>query len=76
MAKVLGPLFSLKAVGTLAKTLVFQGRAGVTAVFAKKNPYDPKSISQLNVREYISLGVSYWHSMGSTYQTQWNNFVT
>jgi hypothetical protein len=75
MAKVLGPLFSLKATGTLGKTLTFQGRAGTTAVFAHKSPYDPKSIGQLAVREYITLGVYYWRHMGSVYQTIWNQFV-
>jgi hypothetical protein len=75
MAKVQGPLFSLKATGTLAKTLVFQSRSGSTAVFMPKTPYNPRSGGQCAIREYIRLGVYYWRTMGVTYRTQWNNFV-
>ena len=76
MAKVQGPLFSLKATGTFGKTLTYQGRSGSTAVFLPKSPYDPKSVQQLNIRAYVSLGVNYWRGMGLPYQSQWNNFVS
>lgn len=76
MAKVQGPLFSLRATGTLAGTLVFQGRAGSTAVFPRKSPYDPKSEGQLMIRDYISRGVYYWQHIGATYQAVWNEFIT
>lgn len=75
MAKVQGPLFSLKAAGTFAKTLTFQGRAGTTAVFIPKTPYDTKTVTQLGIRAYIKSGVSYWQGLSPAYQTQWNNFV-
>jgi hypothetical protein len=75
MGKVQGPLFSLQATGTIGKTLTFQKRAGTTAVFTPVSPYDPKSISQLKIRSYLTLGVSYWRSMLNTYKTAWNTFV-
>jgi len=75
MAKVQGPLMSLKATGTFGKTLTYQGRAGSTAVFLPKTPYDPKSVAQVAHREYVKRGIYYWHTMGALYQTLWNNFV-
>jgi hypothetical protein len=66
---------SLKGTGTFAKTLTYQGRAGSTAVFLRKSPYDPKSPGQLAIRQYVTQGVYYWRSMGGAYQTLWNNFV-
>jgi len=75
MAKVQGPLFSLSAKGTVAGTLTYQGRAGTTAVFIPKSPYDPKSNAQLNHREYIKQGVSYWHSLPAPYKAMWEALV-
>lgn len=76
MAKVQGPLFSLKAQGTFGRTLTFQGRSGSTAVFLPKTPYDPKTESQLAIRDYIKLGVNYWKSLPADYKTAWNDFVS
>ena len=75
MAKVKGPLMSLDARGTFGKTLTFQGRPSGTAVFLPKTPYDPHSLTQLSIREYIRLGVSYWHGLSVDYIADWNNFV-
>ena len=75
MAKVQGPLFSLKATGTFGKTLTYQGRGSNTAVFLPRTPYDPKSISQKAIREYITRGVEYWQNMSIPYHTLWNSFV-
>lgn len=76
MAKVQGPLLSLSASGTLGRTLTYQGRPSGTAVFLPKTPYDPKSGGQLGIREYISLGINYWHQMSTAYIAAWNAFVT
>lgn len=75
MSKVTGPFFSLAAAGTFGKTLTYQGRKGTTAVFLPVTPYDPKSIGQLAIREYITRGVFYWRTMGAPYQELWRKFV-
>jgi len=76
MAKVLGPLMSLDARGTLGRTLTYQGRRSGTAVFIPKTPYDPKTTAQLGIREYIQLGIYYWHTLPAAYITAWNEFIT
>lgn len=76
MAQVRGPLFSLNAAGTFGGTLTFQGRAGTTAVFLPKSPYDPKSTAQLAHREYIKQGIGYWKGLPAPYRALWNAFVT
>jgi hypothetical protein len=75
MAKVQGPLFSLRGSGTLGRTITFQGRAGSTCVFRRTVPYDVKSVSQRAIREYIRAGIWYWHNMGAPYRALWNAFV-
>ena len=75
MAKLTGPMFSLAASGSLKKTIVFQGRPSGTAAIKRTIPYDPKNVTQQNIRGYMTLGVDYWQKLPAVYQTQWNNFV-
>ena len=75
MAKVQGPMLSLKAEGTFGKTITFQGRKGSTAAFLRKVPYDPKNITQQNIRSYITKAVDYWQKLPAEYVSKWNNFV-
>jgi hypothetical protein len=75
MAKVKGPLFSLDAHGTLGRTIIYQRSPSGVRVFPHFVPYDPKTAAQLNIRQYIRLGVYYWHSLPAEYVQQWNNFV-
>ena len=76
MAKVQGPMLSLKAEGTFGKTITFQGRKGSTAAFLRKVPYDPKNATQQNIRGYMTLAVDYWQKLSPVYQSQWNDFVS
>jgi hypothetical protein len=75
MASVQGPLLSLKATGTFGKTITYQGRGSNTAAFVPVTPYDPKSVSQLGIRDYISKGIYYYHKLTPAYITAWNAFV-
>ncbi len=75
MAKVKGPLFSLAAHGQFGRTIIYQGSPSGTRVFPHFSPYDPKSVTQLAIREYVRRGVYYWRSMGVTYQALWNAFI-
>ena len=75
MAKLTGPILSLKATGTIGGTITYQGRKGTTAAYLKTISYDPKTITQQNIRAYTTKAVDYWHKMPSEYVTAWNNFI-
>ena len=75
MANVSGPLFSLGATKTFGKTIVFQQRKGGTTAYGKVIPYDPKTATQRNIRQYVSLGVTYWQALPGNYKNLWNNFI-
>ena len=75
MAKLVGPILSLKATGTIGGTITYQGRKGTTTAYLKTIPYDKKTIQQQNIRSYTTKAVDYWHALPSEYITAWNNFV-
>ena len=75
MARVQGPMLSLKASGTFAGTIVFQGRKGSTAAFLRKKPYDTKQTIQMVKRDYMTHAVDYWHGLPLVYTSLWNDFV-
>lgn len=75
MAKVTGPLFSLKASGTLGKTLTFQERISTTVVYSRTVPYDTKVAKQMSIRGYVTEAVSNWKKLPPEYITLWNKFV-
>lgn len=57
MAKAIGPLMSVKASMSFAKTLVFQGgRGGTNIVRLYKTPANPRTIGQLTQRQKMAAG--------------------
>jgi hypothetical protein len=56
MAKVLGPLLSLSARQTFAKTLTFSNWKGVATVRLKSQPSNPATTSQQTNRAYLAAG--------------------
>ncbi|MBA7647916.1 hypothetical protein ES703_55695 [subsurface metagenome] len=74
MAKTKGPLFSLGASGTLAKTVVFSQWKGRSYVRKHKIPFNPKSTKQTNVRTAMTLLVPYWQSRTPSLKDSWNAF--
>lgn len=75
MARTKGPLFSLKASKSIGKVITYQGRPTGTAVYKKPTPTDPKTASQLLMRQYMGEARTAWKELSQTDQDAWNNFV-
>lgn len=63
MAKVKGPLFSLEASGSVAKTVVYSKWKGRQYVRQHTIPLNPQSEKQVNVRTAMTLLVAYWQTL-------------
>ncbi len=79
MARVKGPLFSLRASKALKKTIIFRELPGVSTVSkyhfpGSKKPFTPSS-SQKAQRAKIGGLVAQWQALGSIAQGVWNNYV-
>ncbi len=68
MAKVKGPLFSLEASGSVAKTVVYSKWKGRQYVRQHTIPLNPQSEKQVNVRTAMTLLVAYWQSLAEAVQ--------
>lgn len=75
MSKVLGPLFSLSASKKFGKTIVYQRGRGGHRAFKRTVPYDPKSDSQLAMRDYFGEARASWSDLTKGEQSEWNQFV-
>lgn len=64
MAKLTAPLFSFRASGALAKTLVYAGWKGIQDVRSYTIPANPQSSGQVTQRGYFTDAVDLWHSLG------------
>lgn len=64
MAKLIAPLFSFGASGSLAKTLVYFPWKGIHAVRSYVVPANPNSAGQQTQRGYLSDAVDSWHLLG------------
>lgn len=65
MAKVTGPLMSIDASGTYAKTLVFSKWKGRNYVRERVIPLNPKSALQLGVRSMMSFLSQAWTGLAA-----------
>ena len=65
MAKVKGPLFSLEASGSVAKTVVYSKWKGRQYVRQHTIPLNPQSTLQVNVRTAMTLLVAYWQTLAA-----------
>ena len=64
MAIVTAPLFSFRASGQLAKSLVYQQWKGLQDVRSYTVPSNPQSAGQVTQRGYFSEAVDLWHDLG------------
>lgn len=71
MARVVGPLMSIEASGTYAKTLTFGTWKGRPYVRERVIPANPKTAKQLGVRAMMGFLARAWASLGSTPQGTW-----
>jgi len=62
MAKVAGPLFSLRAAGAIAKTLVYFSWKGLKVVRSYTVPANPKTAAQTTQRGYLTEAVAAIHA--------------
>lgn len=60
MAKLVGPLFSLDARNSIAKTLTYSVWRGVPYARQWFQPQNPQSASQVNVRTALTLLIAAW----------------
>jgi len=90
MPRLTGPLFSLDARQTLAKTIVYSAWKGLNYARIRVVPYNPKSTYQTGIRDTMTLGVFYftkgvyvtasqkawWDTYAEgTNQSGWNRFM-
>ena len=78
MARVIGPIFSLDARGSLGKAVTYSIRKGVNYVRQFTTPKDPQKTAQLQNRGAFQDGVSKWRwGMILDYQkTKWDSYAT
>lgn len=74
MARVKGPLFSLEASGSIAKTVVYSQWKGRNYVREHTIPYNPQTAPQVNVRTAMTLLVASWQGEAAPYQLEWETF--
>lgn len=72
MARVIGPLMSLDASGSFAKSMVFAKWKGINYTRRYFAPMNPKTASQGKIRSYFTLAVNSWHREGKEVKDRWN----
>lgn len=77
MPRLTGPLFSLDARQTLAKTIVYSAWKGLNYARLRVIPYNPKSTAQQGVRNTLTYGVQYWRdgTVSAGDKTSWNTYA-
>lgn len=78
MAKVLAPLFSIKARGQLGKAIVFFPWKSINAVRSYVIPANPNTAGQQAQRAIMTAAVGEWHDATYTAKdkTAWNKFAS
>ena len=71
MPKVTGPLFSLRASGTLNGALTFGTQQGRNIVRQRVTPKDPRSAGQLAQRARVALAATAWSSLDAITRAAW-----
>lgn len=79
MAKVTGPLFSLKATKAFKKVIIYQGKKALNLVFGfhkpgSKTPFTP-SESQITQRLAIKALVEAWQELSDATKELWENWA-
>ncbi len=75
MARTKGPLFSLEASGTLAKTIVYSKWKGRQYTRKHTIPENPQSAKQVNVRTAFTLLITEWQGEDGAAQTIWDTYA-
>ena len=78
MPRVTGPLFSLDARNTLARTIVYSAWKGLNYARLRVVPYNPKSDYQDGIRDTLTWGVLYFTKgsyVAAAQKTWWNTYA-
>lgn len=77
MAKLTAPLFSFKASGALASTLVYSNWKGINTARSYTIPANPDTAGQQTQRGYFGDAVDLWHTLGLTADdvAAWNRYA-
>lgn len=73
MATVTGPLFSVRASGTVAGAITFSEWKGRAVVRRHAIPANPRSGGQLSVRAMMKFLSQQWDGLSSAEQTSWDD---
>ena len=78
MAKLTGPLFSLGASGSIAKTLTFGKWKGIPTARQRVDPANPNTAAQQTQRGFMASGVAFWRGYltGTDGKAAWNTEAT
>jgi len=78
MAKLTGPLFSLGASGSIAKTITFGKWKGIPTARQRVDPSNPNTADQQTQRGFMSLAVAFWRGFltGTDGKSSWNTEAT
>lgn len=75
VTKIRNPLFSIKASGSLAKTMSFVKRLGQPIVEKKPEIPDAKSLAQLSWRHMYLKAVALWHALSAAEKQEWESLA-
>ena len=63
MTRVQGPMFSVTASGTIGDAIVFSNWKGLPYVRSRIIPANPKTASQVSIRELLTSAVGNWQDV-------------
>lgn len=72
MAKLIGPLLSLEAHGTLGNALTFSKRSSGSQVRFQKKQTDIETTARTTQRGFFQTAVGWWHELTPVEQAEWH----
>jgi len=75
MARVVGPLFSMSASGTIGDAVTYGNWKGIPWARVWFVPFNPQSVKQTNVRGALTLLVNLWQTLTDGTKIAWNEFA-
>lgn len=76
MAGLTGPLFSLSARGTIAKTITYASWRGINYARERVIPANPQTTAQTEVRNIFAMLLETWKRAPALFQTPWTAHAT
>lgn len=73
--KLIGPMYSISARGTVGKAFTFLIWKGIQYAREYFIPANPKTVKQVNIRTAMQLIVAYWHTRSQAYKDLWKDLA-